>query len=90
MHVRGLQAAEGRGVSARRGDHGDSWRYDVSRMPLPPRTSITVLDCSDEAKAERESRIRDGAEVVPFGFARAIPTPVRPTVEPQLWDGDDS
>jgi hypothetical protein len=46
-----------------------------SRFWDPPhtgRTTIAVLEESEEARSAREQKIKDGAKVVPFGFARAL------------------
>lgn len=70
-----------------RSDHGDSWRWELSRHQRPityTGPTIAVAEASAEQAKARERKIKDGARVVPFGFARALGG------DPARWEGDDS
>ncbi len=56
---------------------GDSWRWSPRYHRSPSRSTIAVI----EPAKERE--IPEGAEVVPFGFARALHDP---PVDPDFAD----
>lgn len=64
----------------------EAWRWQASAPAA--RQTIFVTEMSDDHKSERQKKIDEGAEVVPFGFARVIqkPEPVEP--DPLLWEGD--
>lgn len=67
------------------------WNGDERRWYLRAPTStpsITVSEPSDEQKKATEEKVKQGARVVPFGFARVIaPAPVER--DPIVWEGDD-
>jgi hypothetical protein len=61
-------------------DNGDEWRWRLTSERAQP--TIAVLDASDDEKTARQEKVDAGAQVIPFGFARALP----PMVErPLLW-----
>lgn len=73
------------------GGGGDQWRWDPgSHRYWSGRPTIVVSEPSDEDKEKRQRKIDDGAQVVPFGFARALVDRIEePTVDPadEAWEG---
>lgn len=55
-----------------RGGQQEGWRWNVAKHLKPVQATIIVSEPSDDAKAEREQKIKNGAKVVPFGFARVL------------------
>ena len=68
--------------------NGDEFRWRLKAPSSVP--SMTVSDLSDEAKEERKTRVKAGARVVPFGFARALQSePSAPSAH-IFWDEVDA
>ena len=68
------------------GSHPENWRWQAQARSSVP--SITVSDLSADARQDRAEKIRAGARVVPFGFARVIAPPAVER-DPLLWEGED-
>lgn len=69
------------------GGKQEAWRwYPPSRSAQP---TIVVSEPTKDQAAERQKKVDDGAEVVPFGFSRALPQEEAPTRnESSDWEGD--
>lgn len=71
--------------------HRENWRWDPDLHVRRTPPTIVVSESSDEAKREHQDKIDAGAEVVPFGFARALPrdeeSPVVVTDDDDAWEG---
>ena len=73
-----------------RWQYDEGWRWDP-RYHWPVRSvSITVTEPTLEDLEEHDRKIKAGAEVVAFGFARCLPAPAPVEREPLLWDGDQA
>lgn len=65
--------------------HPEDWRWRPSWHDEPTTATIQVSSPTDEQDAERERKIKAGAEVVPFGFGREVPRAEPP--EDDYWPG---
>lgn len=70
----------------------ENFRWNPGRHRAPMYPTITVTSLTDEQVAERERKLREGARLVPFGFARALAPAAAEasTSAPVLWDGDQA
>lgn len=73
------------------GGSGDWWRWDPGQhRQWTGKPTITVSEPNDEDKKERQRKIDAGAQVIPFGFARALVERIEePVVDPadEAWEG---
>lgn len=51
----------------------ENWRWDPDHHVRRTPPTIVVIELSKDARRSRQEKIDEGAEVVSFGFARAIP-----------------
>jgi hypothetical protein len=59
--------------------HAEDWRWDPRYHSTPTTATIAVSGLSAEQTAEREKKLKQGAHLVPFGFARVLqPAPESP------------